>query len=1060
MKKAPLPREKPLGILACFFASGAAGLIYQVAWANALGLIFGYSMYAVAVVLAVFMAGLAAGSAYLGSWAERHTEPVALYARFEFLVAVTGALSLAGLAGVRWLYVASYPTVHGFQPLLLGLRLFGAAVVLFIPTFLMGGTFPILVRGVMRNSGELGIRVSQLYWVNTLGAVAGTLLSGFVLLPACGLRLTVASAAALNLLAGLTALWIARGLKSKKVTRSADSKITSASPEPPQATSRFLLFLFAVAGGTAFAYEIAWTRLLAVTIGSSTYAFTLMLATFLAGAVMGSALFHLFFAGSGRVSLTTLSWTQIGIGVGALSSLVLFHWIPAVIPPLLRATHQTFAGLVAAQLLTSALTVLPAAIVFGFNFPLLVVLFDRAGDRRTGFSSTVGKAYAANTVGAIVGALLSGFWLIPWLGGFRVIAVAAGVNLLLALTLDVRSPRRRIHPLVLDFAFLLVAFVVGSSSFFYDRSLLSLSTVLYGNSHQGHLTLGEIAATNDLVFAADGVNDSIAVVRTDATVSLRINGKVDASTGDARTQLLLGHLGAVFHPAPRRVLIIGFGGGMTASAVARYPDIERIDCVEIERAVIRAAPYLDSLNRNVLSDPRVHLIFDDARNFLLTSRQRYDLIISEPSNPWIAGIATLFTDEFYTAARQRLAPGGIFVQWVQAYSLDPADLRMILATFAPHFADVTLWRAAETDLLLLGRTDRAPLQFGRLRSLWQNEPLQKDFEGIDVHQPEGLVAYYLLDDAAVRKLAGGSTLNTDDRPLLEYHAPQTLLAHGLSDSNQELITEMRTGPLPADLAPYEVEQALEAGSTTALDLGDALTAKDFLEALKSRPELAVRYMAEGRFALMQGAVPDAQSALRTAVKLDPDSPDAMHWLAVAEHRRGDEGAARSLIVEILERHPRFLPALDDQLQFAVERRDFQTALLAQISRMAVIPDPQASEYCRLGAIWMKLSNLTEAEPVLLKGILKDPYSYACHLELGELYRETSRFSLARQHLEWVVRFFPDADATTYRSLAGVYVVLGDFPSARSILRKGHRLFPEDTELENAQVRFESDSARH
>ncbi len=214
-------------------------------------------------------------------------------------------------------------------------------------------------------------------------------------------------------------------------------------------------------------------------------------------------------------------------------------------------------------------------------------------------------------------------------------------------------------------------------------ALFSLSTVLYGTDYQGRLTLSEIAATSDLVFAKDGINDSVAVSRSDNYVALRINGRVDASTGDERTQLLLGHLGAAFDPPPRRVLIIGFGSGMTASAVARYPDIEKIDCVEIEPAVINAAPFLISLNRNVLSDPRVHVIFDDARNFLLTTREKYDLIISEPSNPWIAGVATLFTDEFYAGARRALAPGGKFVQWLQSYSLAPADLKMVVATLAP-----------------------------------------------------------------------------------------------------------------------------------------------------------------------------------------------------------------------------------------------------------------------------------------------------------------------------------------------------------------------------------------
>src|SRR5437879_2715581 len=972
MRTKSLPRESFLLVLACFFFSGAAGLIYQVAWGKALGLIFGHTVYAIATVLAVFMAGLAAGSAYIGRWNEQRAESLAVYAWIEFMVAATGALSLAGLAGVRSLYVAAYPSVNGLQPLLLALRFFGTAVVLFIPTFLMGGTLPILVRGITRNSAELGMRVSQLYWVNTLGAVAGTLISGFVLVPALGLRSTVASAVGLNILAGLIALRIGKAPHNPGAAKGSPPLVTSAPADPQQFTFAFLLFLFAVVGSTAFAYEIAWTRLLAITISSSTYAFTIMLATFLAGTVIGSAFFQYFFASSGRVSIVTFSRTQTWIGIAALSSLVLFHWIPAVIPPLLRATHQTFSGLVLAQFVTSALTVLPVATIFGFNFPMVVVLLDSTARASSGKSATVGRAYAANTFGAILGSVITGFWLVPWLGSFRVVAAAAGVNLLLAAALGLRLSERRVLPLAMNLLCILIAFVVGSSSFLYNRPLLSLSAALYGNSYQGHLTLGEIAATNDLVFTADGVNDSIAVFRSDNYVALRINGKVDASTGDARTQLLLGHLGAAFEPAPRRVLIIGFGSGMTASAVARYPDIERIDCVEIEPAVIRAAPYLESLNRNVLSDPRVRVIFDDARNFLLTSREKYDLIISESSNPWIADIATLFTDEYYAAVHQRLAPGGKFVQWVQAYSLAPADLRMIIASLAPHFTEVTLWRAEEPDLLLLGRTDAARFQFGRLRSLWQNPALRKDFESIDVHQPEGLVAYYLLDDSAVRKLAAGSTLNTDDRTLLEYHAPQTVLPPVLSEENQELITQFRKGPLPTNLEPSEVQHALEGGSLTAVDLSDEANARNFVRALESQPESTPHYIAQGRFALMQGALTDAKSFLEAAIKRDPDSPEAMHWLAIAEHRSGEDTSAGLRVDEILKRHPRFLPALTDEMEFAVDRKDFRIALLAQLNRMAVMPDPPASEYCRLGAIWMKMSNLAEAEPVLLRGSLKNP----------------------------------------------------------------------------------------
>jgi spermidine synthase len=1015
-----------------------SGLIYQVAWIKALGLIFGHSLFAVATVLAVFMAGLATGSAYIGRW-QSHKKPVVLYAYIELLIAATGILSVVGLRGVGWLYVKVYPDVGSLPSLLLALRFFGAVAILFVPTFLMGGTLPVLSRVIARNAGELGAGVSQLYWVNTLGAVVGTIVSGFILLPALGLRGTIAIAVALNVLSGLVALRIPEILSPQQGLK--ESEV--ATPPPvvgSQPTQAPLLFLFAVVGCTAFAYEIAWTRLLSITVSSSTYAFTTMLAMFLTGIVLGSASFRYFVARSGKISLVTFSKTQTWIGVAALSSLVAFHWLLPVVPFLLRVTNRSFGGLLLAQFVTSGLTVLPVATIFGFAFPLVIALFAGTANAGDNNSAIVGRAYAANTVGSIVGSLAAGFWLVPSLGSFRVIAAAAGVNLLLAAA----TSMRRLLPLALNLLCLLAAILVGSSSSLYNRSLFSLSTVLYGGDYQGRLTLDEVAATSDLVFAKDGINDSVAVSRADNYVALRVNGKVDASTGDARTQLLLGHLGAAFEPVPRRVLIIGFGSGMTVSAVARYPDVDRIDCVEIEPAVINAAPFLSSLNHDVLSDPRVHVIFDDARNFLLTTRDKYDLIVSEPSNPWIAGVATLFTDEFYAAVRRTLVPGGKFVQWLQSYSLAPADLKMVVATLGPHFSDVTLWRAAGPDLLLLARSDNTPFKFGRLRSLWQNKPLRDDFESMDVREPEALTAYFLLDDAALRKMSEGAAVNTDDRTLLEYHAPRTVLASTLYETNQKLIDEFRAGPLPVNLDSSDVPRALLAGSVTAIDLGDPVTIDKFFAALESQPDSASKDFAQGLHSLSRGAFADSESLFKSALAKDPASLDAAHWLAVAEHRGGDEASARTQVDEILRRSPNYLPALTDKMEFAADRNDWGIALLSQLNRMAVMPDPPASEYCRLGAIWMKTANIREAEPVLLRGLAKDPYSYACHLQLGELYRQSDQFAPARQHLEFVVRFYPDSNASVFASLASVYLNLGDTKAAEAIVKKGRRVFPPES----------------
>jgi len=1055
----PKGRGKPdqlSGVLWCFFLSGAAGLVYQVAWGKALGLIFGHTAYAVATVLAVFMAGLACGSVFLWQWIKTHTEPILLYARMELLVGATGALSLGGLACVRWLYVNLYPHVGEMGTLLLALRFFGAAVVLFVPTFLMGGTLPVLVQGVTRSRAELSERVSQLYWVNTLGAVVGTLLCGFVLLPWLGLRLTIGVAVALNIAAGVIAWRVVRSFekdpeekprKKTAATKQSLARVATASG----VSQRFLLVLFGVVGATAFAYEIAWTRLLAIEIGSSTYAFTIILATFLLGAVIGSLLFQREFALGKQASVTTFSWTQTWIGVAAVVSLVLFQWIPSVIPVLLRATHRSFGGLVLAQMVTSALTVLPMAVVFGFNFPAALVLLSgmEEGTGQPGSkekngrtAQAVGRAYAANTVGAIVGSLVTGFLLVPSSGSFRVIALTAAVNVVIAIVLETAFRPRRAVALAANFGALGTALVVGFLPYFNNPARLSLSAALYGNTFQGRLTLDEIAATNDVVYSGEGVNDSIAVIRSDNYVALRVNGKVDASTGDARTQLLLGHLGAALHTAPKRVLVVGFGSGMTVAAVARYPDVERIDCVEIEPAVVRASPYMESLNRGVLDDDRVNIIFDDARNFLLTTRDKYDLIISEPSNPWIAGIATLFTDEFYAGVRQRLAPGGMFMQWVQAYELAPEDLKMIAATLAPHFAEVTLWRGESPDLLFLGRTEAGPLTFARLRGFWENKGLRRDFDAMDVHEPEGLVAYFLLDDAAVRRLGKGSRRNTDDQTLLEYHAPRTLLADGLLLQNHEVLGRINTGVLPwgTTTSDPEAQRELLAGMKTALDLEDVPNAQRFVDALKNGPETVEGDVGEGRLELLRGNLVQAQEKQEAALKLDAGSMEAMHWLARVEEKRGEKSEARDLVDKILARDPGNLEALTDEMEFAADRSNYTVAALAQMTRMKIMPEVESAEYCRLGAIWMKLRNLTEAEQVLGMGLQKDSYSYSCNLAMGEVYRETGRTAEANESFEKLLRWYPDGDPQAYEALAELEEKMGDQDAASNTRRKRERIF--------------------
>ena len=1054
------PLHPPSGVFFAFFLSGAAGLVYELAWAKSLGLFFGHTVYANATVLGVFMGGLAAGSAWLGRWSERCKRPLVLYAWMEVAVACTGALSILTLVAFHRFYAPIPLALSNAPTLVLALRFFCAALVLLVPTFLMGGTLPVLVRSLRRSSEEvassveLGWAISRLYWVNTLGAVAGTLTAGFTLIPRLGLRASVAFAAGLNLLAAVTAFRLARShpmpneetpAESDRRGRTPAADLTSPSPYPVS-----LLLAFGIVGATAMSYEISWARLLGTILGSSTYAFTLMLSTFLAGMVLGSILYERSSA-SRPPTIATFAHTQTLTALAALLFLVFFRKLPAIVPPILQITHQRFGGLILAQFLTCALAMLPAAIVFGFNFPAVATLIAVSSGRAIRSAESVGVAYAANTSGAIFAAVGTGFFLVPWIGSFRVVALSAVLNVLLAVALLLRSRPRGKALLSTNAAMTVFALYAGWSTTFYDRALASFGTVLYWNNRSDRLTLEERANLEDTIFLQDGLNATISVSRSDSYIALKTNGKVDASSVDRETQLLLGHLGAIFHPHPQRVLIVGFGAGMTASALLRYPDVQRLDCIEIEPAVLRAAPFLEQLNRGVLSDPRLHLVLEDARNALLTTRDRYDLIVSEPSNPWIAGIATLFTGEYYEAIRQHLAPGGIFVQWVQGYSLEPADFKMILATIAPHFLDVTLWHSAGPDFLLLARTDSRPLDFDRSRAFWSESRLHEDFASLRLTRPESWPVYFSLNDSEVRTLAQGSMRNTDDRTLLEYRAPRAMIGESHINELAAEIKHLQGGLLPTDLRDSDRRAALEATAESSLAFLDSRS-REFVRALDGELPTASLEVVRGRQALRDKQTGVAAEHFQRAVTMEPNNAPALLWLARVKHLTPGDTEGVTLLDRVLERNPQNLEALATRAEFAREAQDWRGAAQAFAERIRLMNTSTASDYCRLGDLQARSGDLVSAARAFRTGIEKDPDSYLCHLELGEIARANGHLDEARQHLEFVERHYPDAAPGIYLSLAAVYRAQGDLSRVREILLKGGRVFPNDQAIARIALR--------
>ncbi|MFY9528809.1 MAG: fused MFS/spermidine synthase [Candidatus Acidiferrales bacterium] len=1034
-------------VLSCFFLSGVAGLIYQVAWAKALGIVFGSTVYAVTTVLAVFMGGLALGSDWLGRWSETWVDPIAQYGRIELGIAALGGLSLLGLAAVRILYLRVFPAIEDWMLARAALRFSASAAVLFPAAFLMGGTFPVLVGGLRDGTGRIATRVSRLYWVNTLGAVTGAVVAGFFLLPGLGLKRTVLTAVLLNALAGVIAVRLGREHPEETVSDAGRAKRSQ-----PLAPREFLLAAFAVVGATAMAYEVSWTRLLSTMFGSSTYAFTVMLATFLAGIALGSVAFEFWARRGHGATLGSFAATQTLTAAAALVFLVSLPRFPEVISGVLRSTHPSFHGLILAQCFTSAFAMIPAAFVFGFNFPLVTALVAGSREAALGESAAVGRAYAANTFGAIAGAMMAGFWLLPQIGAFRLAALTAAVNLVLAVVLSFRSNKRLALALAINFALAAGMVFVVVSGAFYDRALATFGAELYSFMHTKALTIAEMANTLDVPFAADGPNSTVAVLRAENYLALRIDGKVDASNLDTRTQLLLGHLGPFFHGRPRRALVIGFGSGMTLAAMARYPEFERLECVEIEPAVVRAAPYFESLNQGVLRDARVHIIVDDARNYLTTTRERYDVISSEPSNPWVAGVAALYTEEFYRTAAARLHPGGLFIQWLHAYSMYPEDLKMIFSTFASQFPRTSLWRAQTSDFLLLGQIDSSPLTLDRLRDLWTRPELQSDFRELGLRHPEGLLAYHRLDDADLRRLAQGGLRNTDDRTRLEYDAPRGLYAEDIIDKNLAWVWSNRSSLLPRDVAFGDEGTALLGMTETSLALDDLERADTFLQRLEQAHPSAPSALLRGELQLKKSQFEPAKSSFQSALQMTPGNAEAQAGLGMARLESGDPSGAEASFQAALRQEPRQPRALEGMVLVQVAAQNWGEAARWQHERLSADPGPGCKEYVRLARYELRAGDLSQGEKYLAQTLDRDPYCNAAHRTLAELAINRRDWTEAKAHLESIVRYAPEQDPAVYGALAGADRALGDDAAAREALGKGLRIFPDDPNLKQLAPR--------
>ena len=755
------------------FGSGMCALIYQMVWLREFRFVFGASTLASAAVLSVFLGGLGAGGFWFGRRVDRHPRPLALYAYLELLIAGAAALTPVLVWMVREFYVA-LGGVLWLGPVAATLvRLVLTAGALAVPTFLMGGTLPAAARAVGGDEDAGRRRVAALYGINTLGAVTGALLATFALLEHLGADATLWAAGALNALVGGWALWIARAYPA-----AFDKPVPVAPAGYTKVHSSVRRLIFATAGLAGLAFllmELVWYRMLAPLLGGTTYTFGLILAVALLGIGLGGTAYALW----GRKRDPTLAGLALTCTLEALFMAIPFALGDqlAVLAGGLREWGTLgFGGLVLSWAVVVGIAVLPTAVVAGYQFPLLIALLG-PGARRLGLD--VGWTYAWNTLGAIVGALLGGFVLLPWLsapGAWQLVVVLLAVlGGGIAGFSRTRSSREAESAKWAGLAIALAAMAASSLWATGPTAAWRHSPIGAGLSARSNLSANEIQGwmqgqRRAVRWEREGVESAVAIRVADRGPVLFLNGKSEGSAvGDASTQIMSGMIGAILHPQPRNALVIGLGTGSTAGWLAAIDAMERVDVVELEAAVVEAANAFAPVNANAVGHAKVHTIVGDGREVVLTTRQSYDLIFSEPSNPYRAGVASLYTREFYEGVAPRLRDGGLFAQWVQMYEVDEQTIRTIYATLSSVFAHVETWQTQRGDLLLLSSAKPLSYDIPRLRARVAEEPYRSALAAVwRTADLEGFLAHYVAGPAVARDLAGEQALNTDDRTLVEY----------------------------------------------------------------------------------------------------------------------------------------------------------------------------------------------------------------------------------------------------------------------------------------------------
>ncbi|MEE9293051.1 MAG: fused MFS/spermidine synthase, partial [Acidobacteriota bacterium] len=912
-------------------ASGAAGLAHEVAWARALGQTLGHSLPSLTAVLVAFLGGLGLGALLASRRAGRTTSPLRDYAVLEFAIAIWGfaAPFIATMArdGVVALSVAGHFRDH--QDLM---RFAIACLALSPLTLMMGATFPLVIREARNRGTDSATAVRALYGWNTVGGALGACAGSFLLLPLLGTRGAFLAAAGVNLFAAVAALVSRR--RHRATSAPATSDPTDAAPAAPDVASAVptedgtsavtraphggsaplvvAALIATIAGGAAALLQIGWTRAITLSFGSSIYALGITLTAYILGIGVGPLVISRKLLRPGREVAAAAGAFWI-VATSSLALLPLLGKMPVLAAFLSGRFETSLPLLFATQSIVILLCLLLPTMAHGATFPCLALLAE--GNGRVPAHRAAALVYTWSTWGSVAGLSAGGLLLIPSIGSERTLRVAACVALLLSFVLFLaRITRAAARPRPLRQAIvtaLWMAPLVLLALPRWDRDVMASGGFLYGpvyRSAMGQSGLPEVMRRRgEVLFERESGEALVTVRRSEAGVlSLQINGRTEASSGgDMATQLLAAHLPLLLHPGPEEVLVIGLASGVTVGGVERHA-VRNIRVIEIVPDVVEAARLFSPHNGDALDDPRLEIVIDDARAHLLASADRFDVITSQPSNPWIAGVANLYTVEFYDLVRSRLRPGGLFCQWVQAYRLAPVDLRAIVASFLRIFPGATLWEesAGSGDFFLIGGDGPLRIDPGRLRSV---PGALAELSAAGIQDEADLLARFVTGPAGLRDFSAGTPPQTDDRLDLEWRAPLALFRRTLRLQVAEINRHRRP------VGPF-----LAAGDAVEPDLLDRLGQRlrerearlQILEGLDSADieSLTDPYMAAGLEALRAGLYPEAIGLLNHAASRNPGSGTARLLLGESYRAAGLLNAAIVAFNGAVEVRPNLAPA--------------------------------------------------------------------------------------------------------------------------------------------------------